>query len=438
MPASFSLNTQQWPAIGASPDSYADYTYVAGEQPIASFDNRAMWNITTDLQLIANEIGAHAHRHEIGGTDEIDLQNLQVNDVVALHGDSATNEYRWLNPITGTSVARIDIDDNVVRQFPTWATLFKANLGVQTGNDITRPDGSVIYDYAADKVEHAKLADHALTADWADVAGALSDGAGGSVDLSGLLRPNVQATITAPSWTFNNTIHADISGNAATADTATNATNAGTADYAAQAGNADTVDGYHAQQLIDEARGGGGGTGGGVGGEEWIPLTDGFYEDGDPSSSFNWQFSPATTYDRYKIVLQHSGNENYKIYTKFRLNGDYRNRYEMKYIRGFNNDIRHSRSVDHITSIGGAHPNETSVQTIIVNAPSKINSTNLEPRYPVVSGESFAGPVPYASVNHNQVLQWAQLESNYSSVYRFNLDGTGRGYGRVRIFGSNW
>ena len=431
------LNSDQWPAIGASPATNADFAYVAGEQPIASFDNRAMWNLTTDLHSLNEEIFGHAVRHEVGGEDEIDLQNLQVNGVVALNGDSATREYRWLNPLTSTTVARIDIDDQVVRQFPTWATLLRANLGVQTGNDITRPDGTLIYDYAADKVEHAKLADHALTADWADVAGALSDGAGGSVDLSGLLRPGVQATIHAPSWTFNNIVHADISGNAATADTATQATSAGNADYATEAGNADTVDGYHAQQLIDEAQAGGGG-GGGSGGEEWIPLTEGFYEDGDPSTPFNWTYQPTTLYDRYKIVLQHSGNENYKIYTKFRLNNERRNRYELKYIRGFNNDVAHSRSVDHFSSIGGAHPDETSVQTFIVNAPSKVAGTNLEPRYPTVSGESFAGPVPAPAVNHNQVIQWGMLDANYSDVWRFDLNGNGRGYGRVRIFGSNW
>lgn len=66
-----------WEDTGIEPNP-EDAVYVPRDQPIAQYDNWAMWAITADLKALSESFGDHSDTHEHGGADEIDLDGLSV------------------------------------------------------------------------------------------------------------------------------------------------------------------------------------------------------------------------------------------------------------------------------------------------------------------------------------------------------------------------
>ena len=71
------LESYVWNDSGTRPTE-GDEIYVAGDQPIAAYDNWAMWAVTTDVANLNDALGNHSHFHEVGGQDELDLDGLGV------------------------------------------------------------------------------------------------------------------------------------------------------------------------------------------------------------------------------------------------------------------------------------------------------------------------------------------------------------------------
>lgn len=419
-----SLNSRVWSAKGIKPAA-GDEVYSAGEQPIAPYDNWAMWAITRDLYNLGNELGNHADHHEAGGSDELDLQNLKVNGVAALNADTQSQEVRWVNTNTSQTVTRLDLDDNVVRQWPDFAVAPDFQQGLGFGADVTDDRGGIVYDYDAGangKFHHAKEADHALTADWADVAGALEDDAGNQYTPGDFLSPGDDATITG-TWTFNNTVSASIDGNAATADHATTADSATSADHATTAGNSDKVDGYDAQDLIDQASATG----------EWTKL--GETSHADTSSMWRWQVQStasdgtARPYDLYKLVVYQEDytSSGYHPFMKLRVGsgGSVDTRYRYHYTKEqMDSASWHPVNEEYWALAQGWH-SQSSTHTHYISCPSAVgNPPNHWPSFS--TGHQEVG----VDLTHWDIH--GELRVDYPSIDTFELwssrptDRTGR------------
>ncbi|NEU58597.1 hypothetical protein [Halorussus sp. MSC15.2] len=61
-----------------TPPAKGDEIYVAGDQPVAAYDNWAMWAVTTDIKRLDARLADHAHFHEAGAEDPIDLDGLSI------------------------------------------------------------------------------------------------------------------------------------------------------------------------------------------------------------------------------------------------------------------------------------------------------------------------------------------------------------------------
>lgn len=416
-----SLNSRVWSAKGTKPAT-GDEVYSAGEQPIAPYDNWAMWSVTRDIYNITDELGNHADHHEVGGSDELDLQNLQVNGVVAFNGDDASDEYRWVDPETETSVARVDVADERIRQWPAFAIAPELREGADLRDDVIRNgDANVqLYDYQAGddgKFHHAKYADNAGHADEADdVVG---------YDLSEFLTPDSNTTITGD-WDYDLTVDADISGNADTADhadEADHATTADSADYASTAGDSDTVDGYHASELLAELSSEG----------EWDPVATVTHS--TVGQRFDETITSDPEYDIYRITIYHESHKTSgpKSFFWFRIGKDgvdKRERYRWREMK-----ITEDRWTGHRTSAGftvaGAWPDKVSVTVLYATLPKAVNSPTYHK--PVVGNSMEANAFRVPQLFHYGVLQ---TDLPYINTFEFRSDGN-VSTGKIAIEGRN-
>lgn len=202
-----------WQSQGIAPTDEQDAVYAAGDQPIAGHDNHIMWAVTSDIKALTEYANDHANDHEAGGSQEINLQNLDVGDVAVLNADGDSDELRLLDS-GGTSFARFDVGDDRVRQFPQFGTRTVHRAGIDVGGDIDRLDGTTIYDHGDDRFHRAG---HALEADEADLA-ADADALGGDAP-SAYIQTDEDRTITGE-WTFDVPVDTDITGHASTASQA--------------------------------------------------------------------------------------------------------------------------------------------------------------------------------------------------------------------------
>jgi hypothetical protein len=378
--------------------------YSAGEQPIAPYDNWAMWSVTRDIRNITHELGDHGDHHEANGRDEIDLQNLKINGVAALNGDPNSGEVRLVNPDTSNTVTRLDIDSDVVRQWPDFAAAPAFINGTQFEDDVTNDSATAIYDASAGadgKFHHAKYADEAAHAENADNADNLT-----GYDPSTFLQADDNATITG-TWTFDNTVGADITGNAATADEATRADSAATADSADYASNSDKVDGYNADELISEASSSG----------EWNHIQT--VEHSTVGSRMVFNHQTATTYDEYKLTVYHESHRSSwpKSYFWLQLGSggsvDKRDRYRWREQHPHDDSWSRHHSSDGFT-LAGAEPGTMSVSTYYISCPQAVTSPS--DHWPVVG----AGP-DQATRAVPKLFQYGALEVDYGSIDTFNL-----------------
>lgn len=398
------LNTPVWPAKGIAPSQPGDMVYSAGEQPIAPYDNRAMWNVTRDIHNLRDTLGTHVSRHETGGSDELDLQNLTVNGLVAVNADTDANEVRWVDTSTNTTVTRLDVDNGVWRQSPDFADNPTFNAGFALTDNIDDTGGTLLYDSAAGstgKFHHAKHADTADSAAWADVAGALEDSNGTQYQPGDFLTAGEDATISG-SWSFTPTVDADISGNAASADHATTADSATEADHATTAGDADTVDNYHAQEIIDAASSTG----------EWDRIASTTHSTvGDP---FVWQHQSSTVYDRYRLTIYHETHKSSGVKAFFYLQlgsggtVDERNRYRWLERDIEDQDWSHHYEDDGFT-LAGVNPQTVSTSVYYIDCPRAVNAP--DEHWPTVSVASDGADrdVPRYFIN-------GALRTNYSTI----------------------
>lgn len=239
------LNSFVWPSMGIEPPQPEDAIYSAGEQPIAGFDNRAMWMVTDDLHRLRNWAGAHGQVHEAGGGQEINLNGLSVGNVAKLIARDADGEFQ----ITATDdvpFLTVDTDTDTITEVPLFGTRTRHREGIDLRSNIVRGDGAVVYDHADDYFHRARAADEAAHADEATNSQKLQGLGPGA-----FLQDDVAATITVP-WAFEQTIDGDISGNAATADHADVADHATTADHATEADDSVLHEGYTVDEILEK------------------------------------------------------------------------------------------------------------------------------------------------------------------------------------------
>lgn len=401
MPA-INRETFTWSALGTRPAA-GDEIYTPGEQPIASYDNWWNWAVSQDLEALDTSLGEHSARHEADGEDELDLNGLTVNGVMSFTGDEATNELRLIDESDGSTVGRIDMDAGTIYAWPAFGVAANLNQGGRLGGNLTRQDtGTVIYDYATGKVAAAVEADHADTADHATTAGD-ADTLDGN-DSTAFIRPADATVGPTGKWTFAQTVTGDIDGNAATAD---HADDADAADYATIAGDSDTVDGYHAQQLIDAARQAG----------EWNHITTATST--TIGERWDWSHTSDTTYDRYRIRVYHESHHDWAtkafFWMKVGQNGVWDNR-DTRYKwreRDLAND-RYTEHASHGWTVASCWAGDMSVSTYYISCPRAVNAPDNH--YPVVSttGDEVSSQVP-------RTFDHGHLATDYPTINSFRL-----------------
>lgn len=419
------LESDVWPAKGIAPSQPGDMVYSAGEQPIAPYDNRAMWNVTTDIHSLRDTLGSHVERHETGGADELDLQNLRVNGVAALNGDTQNTEIRWVNPESSTSVTRLDIANGIWRQTPDFADAPTFQTGLSVTADIDDTGGTLLYDSAAGdtgKFHHAKHADTAAEAAWADVAGALEADDGTQYQPGDFLTASQDATITG-SWTFNQTISGDIDGNAATADHAATADSATNADYATESGNSDKLDGYDAQDLINASQQS----------AEWNFVDAA--EHATVGDRFEWSHQSGTPYDLYRLDIYHESSSGSSGYEFFRLRigegGTVDARSEYEYQEQVNwGDTWKWYSTDHFP-VANTYGHRETFSSWIIACPQSVN--HATEKWPTISQGTlaFGDDMP-------EFLHHGNLQLDYPAIDTFSLESnTDQSTGRINLWGRN-
>lgn len=433
MTAGIDRESWVWNALGTKPPA-GDEVAVAGEQPIASYHNGAMHAITTDIKALDNSLADHNVEHQAGGADQIDLQNLKVNKILALNAETASSgndEYRWVDPATSNTRLRYDLATDSFRQLPAFSVSPKFNQGIDLAGAIRAGDGTVLYDQTTQKFNYAEEADHALDADESVESDYLieygTDANGNTTETrhppGDFLQVDSSPTLEN-TWTFNQTIKGDISGNAATADSATSADSATNADYATNAGDADTVDGYHASGIIDEAAN--------QASKEWKDIT--LVTDSDATTTFDWSYSIPSTdpvYDQYRIMVYHENHSTRKIFQKLWLQNDYRNRYS--FISAHDTDFseqfkwyNHPQN-DHF-NVAGVKAGQSSTHEFRISCPRAVNAPDHH--YPGFT------TLEYGTDSDMHTTAWyGNLKTSYSVVDTFEFEGLDLGTGFIKLQG---
>lgn len=379
-----------WNAKGVTPAS-GDEVYSAGQQPVAAYDNWAMWAITADIKDLNDTFGSHDYRHEAGGPDEIDINDLSYNSVAHFHGDGQADELQLIDDSDGSEVAAIDVVNDAVRTWPRFATDVTLGQGATIGGDLVRrDDGSLIYDYSTGKFANANHSDTATEADFAT-------NAGNSDQLDGyhhddFIKPGDNVTATGD-WSFDQTVSADISGHAASADSANSAT---TADSATNADNADKLDGKHADEIINDAKASG----------TWTHLTTLSHE--TVGERFLREFTSNTVYDMYRITTyheQHGGGGTIRL--RIGSNGTPDERHDYIYTQLWDGEYRKVDS-DYF-AIGGTPYDDTTIYQHIITCPTPEN--DVPKGYPKIA--SVFGAEAQGS---GKRTKWGALEREHDFI----------------------
>jgi|GEM_PF-5496440 len=132
MADAITLQSWTWTDSGTEP-TQGDESYASGEQPIAEYDNWAMWAVTTDIDSLNAELGAHASNHEAGGQDEIDLSGLDVGTAAQFVDNAGAFEVQTTG---GSTMAAISGGD--------WTTFPDINDAFTLKQDMTLGGGRTI------------------------------------------------------------------------------------------------------------------------------------------------------------------------------------------------------------------------------------------------------------------------------------------------------
>lgn len=135
MPDAINQNTYVWTDTGTKPTA-GDESYVAGDQPIAEYDNWAMWAVTDDIDTLNDKLGNHSAYHEVGGQDELNLVDLNVGSAVQL-AEPSSGVFD-LQATDGTSHATLDLSADAWSHFPDIddTISFKRDVTVGGGRSI--------------------------------------------------------------------------------------------------------------------------------------------------------------------------------------------------------------------------------------------------------------------------------------------------------------
>lgn len=136
--------------------SGGEEVYAAGEQPIAEIDNRFNYNVSKDIDELWSEVGSHSSAHEAGGSDEINLSGLSIDDVASF--DSVGISTFQILDSHGTAAISVDFDAHEWREFP--------NLGTQlvVENGILMTGGALDLGASAIDSDHGQIYDAAVGA----------------------------------------------------------------------------------------------------------------------------------------------------------------------------------------------------------------------------------------------------------------------------------
>lgn len=229
-----------WASTGIEPINEEDAVYVAGDQPVAGFDNFINWAITSDLHDLIDWSGAHAHVHEAGGSQQIDLDGLDVDGLVTLDRDG--DEFHLTNIEDEFPHIRLDASDDAIRAFPEFRTPSEHREGIEVDDDIERYDGETIYDHSSNWFHRAE---EAIEAEWADLAGdsELLEG----YPASAFIQPDDPAVNPTGVWEYDQPIHGDLIGHATTAGYANEA---GWAEEAELAFDSERLEGYTLAEIL--------------------------------------------------------------------------------------------------------------------------------------------------------------------------------------------
>lgn len=179
---------------------------------------------------------------------------------------------------------------------------------------------------------------------------------------------------------------------AAQADSAETATNA---DNATQADNAAELEGYTADELLQEATN--------YTASEWEPLLDSPYEWTDINTSVDWRYRVDNPYDRYRVSLQVDNYNNWIDALYLQVNGVTADRYRFIDIEAAEyldtpeeraNEVRYQTRDSWI--IGDVMARAQSMHTFYVSCPTPVLDEGNGPgrQYPVYSsGEHQTGTI---------------------------------------------
>ena len=408
-----------WNALGTKP-APGDEIYTPGEQPIASYDNWWNWAVSTDIEALDTALGAHRDRHEVGGPDELNIGGLPIDYVASLTGDSTTGEVSLIDESDNSEVARIDVDADMVYTWPAFGQPVKLNQGGRLGANLTRQDtGAVLFDYTTGKFSYAADADHATNADYATEAGDAETLDG--YDSTAFLREGSAIVNTTGAWSYAQPVDADITGNAATA---THAGTADTAGFADEAGNSDTVDGYHAQQLIDAAAASG----------EWVPITQA--TDAVTGDYFDWNHTSATTYDRYRLTIYHESHRDSIRKNFFWLNIGDNGVWDERDLRynWVERDIENDGWTHHNShgwTVGSCMSQTRTVSTYIISCPPSVN--RVDNHWPVIGAVSDE-----VTRETPRTFAHGHLKTEYDTIDSFQLESsTDMSTGKIVLEGQN-
>ncbi|QLG29983.1 hypothetical protein HUG10_20465 (plasmid) [Halorarum halophilum] len=139
MADAITTNSWIWTDTGTEPTP-GDENYVAGDQPIAEYDNWAMWAVTSDVDALNAKLGSHASFHEAGGQDELDLVDMSVGTAITL-AEPTAGTFELQTP-GGTSLATLDTAGNAWTTFPDIDSdvTFKDGLTLGGSTSITFSD----------------------------------------------------------------------------------------------------------------------------------------------------------------------------------------------------------------------------------------------------------------------------------------------------------
>lgn len=205
------FDSYEWASAGVVPESPDDAIYVAGEQPVAGYDNHFNWAVSHDLRELRDHTTGHGSEHEAGGSQELDLLDLSIGGVATLSDDG--DRFVLLDD-TGDTIVSYDNATDRINDIATIAGGLDVVGAISLTDDLETGQGDTLYDSSTDYFHRAEFAIDADEASWATDSGLL-DG----TPLSEFLFADQEETLTA-TWSATTAQDFDITGHASTASVA--------------------------------------------------------------------------------------------------------------------------------------------------------------------------------------------------------------------------